>query len=204
MRNYFTMLVYLLFMAQIGLTWRFHYLLLYHLSFGVLFVLALLIGLTFVIGFYLKDSPSMILQTVGKGYELLFTYTAPMQGVLYTTLVFFVVGSTINRELPLIEFEKSFMFDWLYGTNYATWLVYGLGFTFPLFFFQTNTPLGYVLATLIGILSWGIAIAFFFFEEKMRIFYDQHTKLMIWSHIGVQIFLSVASMYAMLHARVEE
>ncbi|WP_262509458.1 hypothetical protein [Thermoflexibacter ruber] len=41
------MLVYLLFMAQIGLTWRFHYLLLYHLS--LLFVLALLIGLTFVI-----------------------------------------------------------------------------------------------------------------------------------------------------------
>jgi hypothetical protein len=70
MGNYLAMLVYLLFTAQIGLTWRFHYLLLYHLSFGVLFVLALLIGLTFVIGFYLKDSPSMILQTVGKGYEL--------------------------------------------------------------------------------------------------------------------------------------
>ena len=198
------LLIYLIFMVQISLTWRFHYLLLYHLSFGVLFVIGLLIAFTFVVGFYLKDSSNIVLQTIGKGYEFLFTYTAPLQGVLYTTLVFFVVGSTINLELPLIEFEKKFMFDWLYGTNYVTWLVYGLGFVFPLFFFHSNTPFSYFLTVLIGIFSWGLAIAFFFFEEEMKLLYEQHTRLAIWSHLFIQLFLSVASMYAMLHPSIKK
>jgi hypothetical protein len=204
MVNYLTVLIYLVFMAQISLTWRFHYLLLYHLSFGVLFIIALLIALSFAIGFYLKSSKNIALQTIGKGYELLFSYTAPMQGVLYTTLVFFIVGSVINLELPIIDFEKKFMFDWLYGTNYATWIIYGLGFTFPLFIFQSNTQLGYFLATLIGLLSWGLAIAFFFFEQEMHLLYEQYAQLMIWSHIFIQIFLSLASMYVMLHQKNEK
>jgi hypothetical protein len=140
------------------------------------------------------------LQAIGTVYEQVFMYTAPMQGVLYTTLVFFVVGGAINAELPLPAFERAFMFDWLYGTYYATWLVYGLGFTCMLLFFQSNTALTLVLSLLIGAISWGIGVFCFFFEPTLRAIYEANMSVVMYLHIAIQIFLSTASMYAALHS----
>jgi hypothetical protein len=59
-------------MLALGFTWRYEYWLLYHLSYGALFVLALFIVFTFLMGLYLKDSTNDVLRAIGKGYEKLF------------------------------------------------------------------------------------------------------------------------------------
>ncbi|MFZ5630902.1 MAG: hypothetical protein ACOY5B_17345 [Spirochaetota bacterium] len=197
MLNYLRTLVFILFMLSLGFTWRYQYWLLYHLSFGALFVLALFIAFTFVVGFYLKDSTNTFLKALGEVYEKLFQYTALAQGVFYTTLVFYVVGTTVNREIPLPDFDRQFMFDWMYGSGYATLLVY-VSLLAMLLFFQKLSPQGYLLAAFIA--TFGVALPIYMFaaEPRVKNLHAQHGGFFTYTFILTHLTLSAAGMYSMV------
>ncbi len=197
MLKYLRTLVFIVFMLSVGFTWRYEYWLLYHLSYGVLFVLALFIAFTFFVGFYLKDSQSAGLRAIGEVYENLFQYTALAQGVFYTTLVFYVVGTAVNSEIPLPDFDRQFMFEWMFGSNYATALVYG-ALLCMLLFFQRLSAVGYLLALAIAALGVGIPVLFFAAEARMRLIYENQIKIFAWAFIFSQLALSAAGMYSMV------
>ncbi len=182
-------------MLSVGFTWRHEYWLLYHLSFGVLFVLAVFIAFTILIGFYLKDSQNTWLQAIGEVYERLFQYTALAQGVFYTTLVYYVVCTVVNADLPLADFDRQFMFEWMYGTNFATLLVYG-ALLCMLLFFQRLSMAGYLLAFFMAVLGIGLPVLFFEAEGKMKLFYEKQSKVFSWLFIFSQLALSAAGMYS--------
>lgn len=197
MLSYLKTLVFILFMLSVGFTWRYEYWLLYHLSFGVLFVLALFIAFTFVVGFYLKDSQNALLKTIGEIYEKLFQYTALAQGVFYTTLVFYVVGTTVNGDVPLADFDRQFMFDWMYGSGYATLLVY-VSLLAMLLFFQKLSALGYLLAAFIAVLGVAQPIYFFAAEAQVRSAHANYGGFFTYAFIFSQLALSAAGMYSMV------
>ncbi len=195
--QYFKSLIFIVFMLSVGFTWRYEYWLLYHLSFGVLFVLAVFIAFTILIGFYLKDSQNTWLRAIGEVYEKLFQYTALAQGVFYTTLVYYVVGTVVNADVPLADFDRQFMFEWMYGTNFATLLVYG-ALLCMLLFFQRLSVCGYLLAFFIAILGIGLPVLFFEAEAQMKLFYEKQIKVFAWLFIFSQLALSAAGMYSMV------
>jgi len=197
MLSYLKTLVFILFMLSVGFTWRYEYWLLYHLSFGVLFVLALFIAFTFVVGFYLKDSKNATLKMIGEIYEKLFQYTALAQGVFYTTLVFYVVGTTVNGDVPLADFDRQFMFDWMYGSGYATLLVY-VSLLAMLLFFQKLSPQGYMFAAFIAVLGIAQPIYFFASETRVRGLHANYGGFFTYSFIFAQLALSAAGMYSMV------
>ena len=195
MLSYLKTLAFILFMLAVGFTWRYEYWLLYHISFGVLFVLALFIAFTFVVGFYLKDSANPTLAALGQTYEKLFQYTALAQGVFYTTLVFFILGTTVNREIPIPDFDKKFTFDWIYGSNYATLLIYG-ALLCMLWFFQRLSLAGYALTLIIAMGGLGVPILFFMAETRLRDFHAQYADSFSYGFILIQLALSATGMQA--------
>ena len=197
MMDFLKTLVFILFMLAVGFTWRYEYWLLYHLSFGALFVLAIFIALTFVVGFYLKDAANQTLKTIGLVYEKLFQYTALAQGVFYTTLIFYVVGTAVNREMPLPDFDKKFTFEWMYGSNYATLLVYG-ALLCMLLFFQKLTATGYLLSFLIFCVGVGIPVTFFAAEQKMKTLHGNFGGYFSFAFVFTQLGLSAAGMFSMV------
>jgi hypothetical protein len=197
MLSYLKTLTFILFMLSLGFTWRYEYWLLYHLSYGVLVVLALFIGFTFAVGFYLKDSKNAALKTIGEVYEKLFQYTALAQGVFYTTLVFYVVGTVVNGEVPLTDFDRQFMFDWMYGSGVATLLVY-VSLLAMLLFFQKLSPQGYLLAAFIAALGVALPICFFAAETQVRNLHANYGGFFTYSFIFTQLSLSAAGMYSMV------
>ncbi|AFM12524.1 hypothetical protein [Turneriella parva] len=197
MLGYLKTLTFILFMLSLGFTWRYEYWLLYHLSFGALVVLALFIGFTFVVGFYLKDSTNAALNAIGKVYETLFQYTALAQGVFYTTLVFYVVGTTVNGDMPLPDFDRQFMFDWMYGSGFATLLVY-VSLLAMLLFFQKLSPQGYLLAAFIAAVGAALPIYFFAAENQVRSLHANYGGFFTYSFIFSHLALSAAGMYSMV------
>jgi hypothetical protein len=109
---------------------------------GVLVVLALFIAFTFAVGFYLKDSQNAAAERPSaRSMRNCFNTLRSRKGVFYTTLVFYVVGTTVvNGEVPLTDFDRQFMFDWMYGSGYATLLVY-VSLLAMLLFFQKLSSL---------------------------------------------------------------
>lgn len=197
MVSYLKTLIFILFMLSLGFTWRYEYWLLYHLSFGAALVLGFFIAFTFVVGFYLKDSANPLLKAIGEVYEQLFKYTALAQGVFYTTLVFYIVGTTINFEVPLPDFDRQFMFDWMYGSGYATLLVYG-SLTAMLLFFQRLSLQGYLFAAFIAAFGVGLPIYMFVAEGRVKDLHAQHSGLFTYAFIAIQVALSAAGMHSMV------
>lgn len=197
MIKYFKTLLFILFMLSVGFTWRYECWLLYHLSYGALLVLALFIALTFLVGFYLKDSTNVVLRAIGEVYEKLFQYTALAQGVFYTTLVFYVVGTVVDGEVPLPDFDRQFMLEWMFGSNYATVLVYG-ALLCMLLFFQRLSVGGYLLAFFIAAVGVGVPVLFFAAEARMKLIYESQIKIFAWVFIFSQLTLSAAGMYSMV------
>jgi hypothetical protein len=195
--KYFKTLLFILFMLSVGFTWRYEYWLLYHLSYGVLFVLAMFIAFTFLVGFYLKDSTNVVLRAIGEVYEKLFQYTALAQGVFYTTLVFYVVGTVVDGEVPLPDFDRQFMFEWMFGSNYATVLVYG-ALLCMLLFFQRLSAVGYLLTLLIAVVGVGVPVLFFSCEDQVKTLHAKHGALFVYAFIFSQLALSATSMHAMI------
>jgi hypothetical protein len=195
---YIKTLVFILFMLSVGFTWRYEYWLLYHLSFGVLFVLALFIAFTFVVGFYLKDNTHATLRAIGAVYEKLFQYTALAQGVFYTTLVFYLVGTTVNREVPLPDFDREFMFSWMYGSNYATLLIYGLALLPMLLFFQKLSFWGYLIAFAIACAGVGVPIVFMAAEAEMKALHAKMGAIFTYVFIFLQLGLSALGMHSIV------
>jgi hypothetical protein len=195
---YIKTLVFILFMLAVGFTLRYEYWLLYHLSFGVLFIVALFIAFTFVVGFYLNDSINATLRAIGAVYEKLFQYTALAQGVFYTTLVFYVLGTTVNREVPLPDFDREFMFSWMYGSSYTTLLVYGLALLPMLLFFQKLSFWGYLIAFVIACGGVGVPILFMAAEAEMKELYAKMGAIFTYVFIFLQLGLSALGMHSIV------
>jgi hypothetical protein len=120
-----------------------------------------------------------------------------VQGVFYTTLVFYVVGTVVNREVPLPDFDQQFMFEWMFGSNYATVLVYG-ALLCMLLFFQRLSAVGYLWALFVALLGVGVPVLFFAADGRIKLIYENQIKVFAWAFIFSQLALSAAGMYSMV------
>ncbi len=150
--GYFAGLLVVLLLAQIGLTWRFTVLLYYYLSFGIVALLIPLITAPIFLGLYLEKHSNPTFKEVGKIFSKAFGYTALMQGVFYITLVFMILGG-LTVASPNFTSAAKFMFEWIMGSMYASFLIYGLaGF---MLFWSKHNFIGYILCVFVLLYGWG-------------------------------------------------
>ncbi len=89
---------------------------------------AFVAGVLFLISWLAKrDNP--VLKTMGEALGVGFTYTAIFQGLMFTTLVFWALGTMTGMgDIP--ESKARFLFDFTFGSGYLSVFVMGAsGFT---------------------------------------------------------------------------
>lgn len=193
--QYLIGLIFILFLAQIGFTWHFTYLLYYYLSYGIIALLIPLIIAPFFIVTYLKKHSNPLYKKAGNILDKLAMYTAMMQGVFYTTLVFLIIGG-LTIASPDFNDRTKFMFEWIAGSLYTTYIIYGIG-GFLLFFSKHNF-VGYFLCILTLLYGWGSLIVILQFEKELQEWYYAHTTLGNILYFVSQLLFSFLFMYIML------
>lgn len=180
-------------LAQIFTVKYFWYQLMLHVAWGMIPLVGFWVAANVFLGMWMSKHPNPRIQQIAKVYERIFAYTAPFQGCFFTTLVFWVMGS-----VDIGEIQPIFLFDWEYGMSYSAWLVFGVGFALPLLFFERRILSGLFIA----LCSWGLVIAFFFYEEAMRAFALEHPFVFSLGITGSQLLMSIFSMHALFNGNV--
>lgn len=193
--SYLIGLIFVLLLAEIGLTWRFTILLYYYLSFGVIALLIPLIIAPVFIGSYLSKHSNPLYKKAGKILDKLFMYTAMMQGIFYVTLVFLVIGG-LTVEAPDFSSTQKFMYEWIAGSLYTTYILYGIG-GFLLFFSKHNF-VGYLLCVLTLLYGWGSLIVILEFEKELQEWYYAHTTFGNILYFVSQLLFSFLYMHIMV------
>lgn len=97
-----------------------------------------------------------------------------MQGIFYITLVFMILGG-LTVASPDFTSASKFMFEWIMGSMYASFLVYGLA-GFMLFWSKHNFT-GYILCVFVLVYGWGSFILVMGFEKEFMLWYHEHAVL---------------------------
>jgi hypothetical protein len=193
--NYLVGLLFVLLLAEIGLTWRFTVLLYYYLSFGIIALLIPIIIAPIFLGMYLKKHSNPLYRRTGEVFDKLFGYTAIMQGIFYITLIFMIVGG-LTIATPSFEDTRKFMFEWIMGSMYASFLIYGLaGF---MLFWSKNNFISYILCICVLIYGWGGFILVMEFEKEFSTWYYAHTVLGNILYFCSQLLFSFLYMHLMI------
>jgi len=193
--GYLAGLLIVLLLAEIGLTWRFTIFLYYYLSFGIIALLIPLIVAPVFLGLYLEKHSNPTYRQAGKIFNKAFGYTALMQGVFYTTLVFMILGG-VAVQSPDFSSSTRFMFDWIMGSMYTSFLIYGLaGF---MLFWSKHNFLRYFLAACVVLYGWGGLVLVMGFEKQFATWYYAHTTLGNILYFSSQLLCSFLYMHLML------
>jgi hypothetical protein len=170
--GYLAGLLIVLLLAEIGLTWRFTIFLYYYLSFGIIALLIPVVVAPVFLGLYLEKHSDPSYRQAGKLFSKVFGYTALMQGVFYVTLVFMILGG-LTVQSPDFSSATRFMFDWIMGSMYTSFLIYGLaGF---MLFWSKHNFMGYFLCVCVLVYGWGGLVLVLGFEKEFQTWYYEHT-----------------------------
>ncbi len=171
-------------------------------QFAMLLVIAIggwVAGWLFLIKF-LQSQSNSLLQFIGSIAEQVMTYTALFQGILYTALVFMVVGTTsgfgeLADTASGVAYELSFVMGYLaifiFGASSLT-----ISFTY-------YHPRNRLLGVLYGIVSVGIVVvALLFGTEWLRNLAEENVILFV---VLVIVYLNLWSfLFMSIHTIVED
>lgn len=160
------------------------------------FALLLVIPIGFWVGGWvflilrLQRSENIVIRSLGEALGAAMTFTALFQGILYTVLVFMVVGYTAGgAELP--ESRTIFVQDFLFGAGYITVLVFGAsGATVIFTHYRPRTRILAVIFTTIGVVIPLIALSTDWLNEQVT----QNITFTLVGSVGFTLVISVLLM----------
>jgi len=138
----------------------------------------------------LQQSENTVSRTIGEALGAAMIYTSLFQGILYTVLVFMVIGYTIGgAELP--ESRTIFVQDFLFGAGYLSALIFGAaGATIIFTYYRTRTRLLAVFYATIGGVVPITAIVTGWLTEQVK----QHITLTLIGAVGFTLVISALLM----------
>jgi hypothetical protein len=166
--------------------------------------LFLVIGVGFWVGGWLflilrlQKSDRAAVKALGEALGGAMTYTAIFQGIIYTVLVFMVIGYTIGgADLP--ESRTTFIQDLLVGAGYIAAMVFGAaGATVIFTYYRPRTRL---LAAVYGLVGVAMPLVVLL-TGWLRTQVIQHETLTLAGFVGFTLLISVLLMTLM--ATVED
>jgi len=183
--------------SSIGAT-GFYGVVLLNYTFEIIEQFALL--LVIVVGFWvggwlflilrLQKSESAVSRSIGEALGTAMVYTALFQGILYTVLVFMVIGYTVGgAELP--ENRAIFVQDFLFGAGYLSAMIFGAaGATVIFTYYRTRTRLLAAAYATIGVVVPIVAILTGWLTEQV----EQHITYTLIGSTGFTLLISALLM----------
>jgi hypothetical protein len=182
--SYLFQLFYLLLMSSIGLTYLFHYQLLYHIGWGLSLLIGIVIVINVIFGNYLLKHPNEKIQSIGKFYEKINAYTALFQGIMFLNLCFYALGMVTLKETVQLHW-----WDWIYGISFSSLIVYGLGCW--VFVIYAEKWIHKVSSLFIVLLNLGIGLLFFFYENQLYKLFLKNDLTFLLASFVLQLVSSV-------------
>ncbi len=154
-------------------------------------------GLLFLIQF-LTNQTNPVLRVIGEILSGMMMYTALFQGVLYTALVFMVVG-TVGGFGDFADSADQMVYDMVFGMSYLSVLIYGsTGIVIAVTYYRPRTR---ILGIALGLINTGITLFFLLFQadvlqelatSNLTLFTSASViYLLIWSVIFMSIMAQV-------------
>ncbi len=141
---------------------------------------------------WLTKRESPFLKSMGEALGTGFTYTAIFQGLMFTTLVFWALGTTTGfGDIP--ESKARFLFDFAFGSGYLSVFVMGASGLTILFTFTNKLKrvFGALYAIITVALPLGILI---FYKDAMAVLSEERPLALIVVMVLYYLAASIAAM----------
>lgn len=156
-------------------------------------------GLIFLANFLTSQS-NLVLRGIGEVFSGMMMYTALFQGILYTALLFMVVG-TVGGFGELADSSSGLIYDMVFGMGYLSVLIYGsAGMVILTTYYRPQTR---ILGISFGILNVVITLFLLLTQaENLREFAE--TNLTVFTAGSVAYLLVWSVLFMVILGQVED